>query len=82
LTPFFLEENGRLNALLDNHDDVLRNTNKEKREYKSLLRKAKEKVAELESLLVIAKVPFESLKSALVLTDEPECNIDLFFMVT
>jgi hypothetical protein len=31
-----------LNDLLDNRDDVLRKTNKEKREYRSLLGKAKE----------------------------------------
>jgi hypothetical protein len=37
-------ENARLNNLLDNHDDVLRKTNKEKREYRSLLVEAKEKV--------------------------------------
>jgi hypothetical protein len=30
--------------LLDNHDDVLRKTNKEKSEYRSLLVEAKEKV--------------------------------------
>jgi hypothetical protein len=46
--PFFLiAENARLNDLLDNHDDVLRKTNKEKREYMSLLGEAKKKVVEL-----------------------------------
>jgi hypothetical protein len=39
--------------LLDNCDDVLRKTNKEKREYRSLLGEAKEKVVELESLLLM-----------------------------
>jgi hypothetical protein len=34
---FLIAENARLNDLLDNHDDVLRKTNKEKREYRSLL---------------------------------------------
>jgi hypothetical protein len=34
--------------LLNNYDDVLRNTNKEKRECRSLLGEAKEKVVELE----------------------------------
>jgi hypothetical protein len=33
-------ENARLNDLLNNHDDVLRKTNKEKREYRSLLGEA------------------------------------------
>jgi hypothetical protein len=31
-------ENARLNDLLDNHDDVFRKTNKEKREYRSFWR--------------------------------------------
>jgi hypothetical protein len=39
---FLIAENARLNDLLDNRDDVLRKTNKEKREYRSLLGKAKE----------------------------------------
>jgi hypothetical protein len=34
---FLIAENARLNHLLDNRDDVLRKTNKEKREYRSLL---------------------------------------------
>jgi hypothetical protein len=38
---FLIAENARLNDLLDNCDDVLRKTNKEKREYRSLLREAK-----------------------------------------
>jgi hypothetical protein len=59
--------------LLDNRDDVLRKTNKEKREYRSLLGEAKEKVVELESLLVDARVQINSLKSAPVVTNEPEC---------
>jgi hypothetical protein len=33
-----IAENARLNDLLDNHDDVLRKTNKEKREYMCLER--------------------------------------------
>jgi hypothetical protein len=49
---FLIAENARLNDFLDNRDDVLRKTNKEKREYRSLLGEAKEKVIELDSLLV------------------------------
>jgi hypothetical protein len=59
--------------LLDNHVDVLRKTNKEKREYRSLLGEAKEKVVELQSVLVDARAQIDSLKSALVATNEPEC---------
>jgi hypothetical protein len=71
---FLIAENARLNELLDNCDDVLRKTNKEKREYRSLLGEAKEKVVELESLLVDARAQIDSLKSALVVTNEPECT--------
>jgi hypothetical protein len=60
--------------LLDNRDDVLRKTNKEKREYRSLLGEAKEKVIELESLLVDARAQIDSLKSAPVVIKEPECT--------
>jgi hypothetical protein len=70
---FLIAENARLNDLLGNHNDVLRKTNKEKREYRSLLGKAKEKVVELESLLVDARAQIDSLKSAPVVTNEPEC---------
>jgi hypothetical protein len=68
-----IAENARLNHLLDNRDDVLRKTNKEKREYRSFLGEAKEKVLELESLLVDARGQIDSLKSAPVVTNEPEC---------
>jgi hypothetical protein len=67
-------ENARLSELLDNLDDVLRKTNKEKREYRSLLGEANEKVVELESLLVDAKAQIDSLKSAPIVTNEPECT--------
>jgi hypothetical protein len=71
---FLIAENARLNDLLDNRDDVLRKTNKEKMEYKSLLVEAKEKVVEIESLLVDARAQIDSLKSAPVVTNEPECT--------
>jgi hypothetical protein len=44
---FLIAENARLNDFLDNRDDVLRKTNKENREYRSLLGEAKEKVVEI-----------------------------------
>jgi hypothetical protein len=71
---FLIAENARLNDLLDNRDDALRKTNKEKREYRSLLGEAKEKVVELESLLVDARAQIDFLKSAPVVINEPECT--------
>jgi regulator of replication initiation timing len=71
---FLIAENARLNDLLGNRDDVLRKTNKEKREYRSLLGEAKEKVVELESLLDDARAQIDSLKYAPVVTNEPECT--------
>jgi chromosome segregation ATPase len=68
---FLIVENARLNDLFDSCDDVLRKTNKERREYRSLLGEAKEKVVELESLLVDARAQIDSLKSAHVVTNEP-----------
>jgi hypothetical protein len=71
---FLIAENAGLNDLLDNRDDVLRNTHKEKREYRSLLGEAKEKVVELESLLDDARAQIDSLKSTPILTNKPECT--------
>jgi hypothetical protein len=71
---FLIAENATLNDLLDNHDDVLRKSNKEKREYRSLLGEAKEKVVELESLLDDAMAQIDSLKSAPIVSNEPECT--------
>jgi hypothetical protein len=71
---FLIAENARLNDLLNNHDDVLRKTTKEEREYRSLLGEAMEKVVELESLLVDARAQIDSLKSAPVVTNEPKCT--------
>jgi hypothetical protein len=73
--PSFLNaKKARLIDLLDNHDDVLRKTNKEKGKYRSLLGEGKEKVVELEFLLVDARAQIDFLKSAPVVTNEPECT--------
>jgi hypothetical protein len=69
-----IAENARLNDFLDNCDDVLRKTNKEKREYRSFLGETKEKVVELVSLLVDARAQIDSFKSAPVVTNELECT--------
>jgi hypothetical protein len=73
-SSFLIAKNARLNDLLDNRDDVLRKTNKEKREYMSLLGEAKEKVVEVESLLNDARAQIDSLKSTTIVTNEPECT--------
>jgi hypothetical protein len=66
---FLIDENARLNDFLDNRDDVLRNTNKEK-EYRSLLGEAKEKVVELESLLDDARAQIDTLRSVPVIFEQ------------
>jgi hypothetical protein len=71
---FLVAENARWNELLDNCDDVLRKTNKEKWEYRSLLGEAKETMVELESLLVDVRAQTDSLKSTPIVIDEPECT--------
>jgi ABC-type transporter Mla subunit MlaD len=76
-----IAENARLNDLLDNRDAVLRKTNKEKREYRSLLGEAKEKVVELESLLDDASAQIDSLKTVAVVTNELECTDVPLFLV-
>jgi hypothetical protein len=63
---FLIAENARLNDLLDNHDDVLRKTNNEKREYRPLLGEATEKVVELGSLPVDARAQIDSLSLLLL----------------
>jgi hypothetical protein len=74
-----IAKNARLNDLLDNRDDVLRKTNKEKREYRSLLGEAKE-VVDLESLLDDSRAQIDSLKTTPILTNEPECTVPLFLV--
>jgi hypothetical protein len=66
---FLIVENARLNDLLDNGDDVLRKTNKGKREYRSLLGEAQENL--VDSLLDDARAQIDSLKSAPVVTEGP-----------
>jgi chromosome segregation ATPase len=78
---FLIAKNARLNDLLENHDDLLRKINKEKREYRSFLGEAKEKVVELESLLDDARAQIDSLKSAPFVTNEPECTDCSIFLV-
>ena len=53
---------------------MLRKTNKEKREFRSLLGDAKDKIVELESLLVDARTEIDSLKVAPVISDEADCG--------
>jgi hypothetical protein len=69
--------------LLDNRDDVLRRTNKEKRQYRSFVGEAMEKVVELEFLLDHARAQIDSLKSTLIVTNEHEnALIVLFSLMT
>jgi hypothetical protein len=47
--PFLREENKRLGQLLDNHDDMLREAKKMRKELRASLEEARNRVAELET---------------------------------
>jgi hypothetical protein len=47
--PFLRQENERLGSLLDNHDDMLREAEKMRKELRASLEKARTRVAELET---------------------------------
>lgn len=82
------KEIARLEEIIDNRDDVLKKTNREKREFRSLLGESKErvallesmfaesqeKVAELDALLAVAKSEHVVHDSAPVVDDEPICT--------
>jgi hypothetical protein len=71
--PFLRQENERLGLLLDNRDDMLRETKKMRKELRASLEDARTRVAELESQNLDAKLKIDSLKASLVVSDEVEC---------
>jgi hypothetical protein len=71
--PFLHEENEHLGKLLDNHDDMLREAKKMRKELKALLEDARNRVAELETQNLDAKLEIDSLKASPVVSDEIDC---------
>jgi hypothetical protein len=59
--------------LLDNHDDMLREAKKMRKELRASLEDGRTRVAELETQNLDAKLEIDSLKASLVVSDEVEC---------
>jgi hypothetical protein len=71
--PFLHQENERFGLLLDNHDDMLREAKKMRKELRALLEDARTRVADLETQNLDAKLEINSLKASPVVSDEVEC---------
>jgi hypothetical protein len=71
--PFLRQENERLGLLLDNHDDMLREAKKMKKDLRASLEDARTRVAELETQNLDTKLEIDSLKASPVVSDEVEC---------
>jgi hypothetical protein len=71
--PFLRQENERRGLLLDNHDDMLREAKKMKKDLRASLEDARTRVAELETQNLDAKLEIDSLKASPVVSDEVEC---------
>jgi hypothetical protein len=63
--PFLRQENERLDLLLDNHDDMLREAKKMRKELRASLEDARTRVAELETQNLDAKLEIDSLKACI-----------------
>jgi hypothetical protein len=71
--PFLRQENERLGLLLDNRDDMLRQSKKMRKELRASLEDARTRVAELETQNMDAKLEIDSLKASPIVSDEVEC---------
>jgi hypothetical protein len=67
--PFLRQENERLGLLLDNHDDMLREAKKMRKELRASLEDARTRVAELETQNLDVKLEIDSLKASPVVSD-------------
>jgi hypothetical protein len=76
--PFLRQENEWLGLLLDNHDDMLREAKKMRKELRASLEDARTRVAELETHNLDAMLEIDSLKASPIVSDEVECA-DCFF---
>jgi flagellar motility protein MotE (MotC chaperone) len=68
--PFLREENEHLGQLLDNHDDMLREAKKMRKELRASLEDARNHVVEVETQNLDAKLEIDSLKASPVVSDE------------
>jgi DNA repair exonuclease SbcCD ATPase subunit len=71
--PFLHEENENLDKMLDNHDDMLREAKKMRKELRASLEDARNRVAELETQNLDAKLEIDSLKASPMVSDEIDC---------
>jgi hypothetical protein len=71
--PFLRQQNERLGLLLDNHDDMLREAKKMRKELRALLEDARTRVAELETQNLDARLEIDSLRASPVVSDDVEC---------
>jgi SepF-like predicted cell division protein (DUF552 family) len=60
--------------LLDNHNHILREAKKLRKELRALVEESRKKINELESKNLDAKLEIESLKDAPVVSNEVECG--------
>jgi hypothetical protein len=68
------QENKELALLLDNHDNMLREANKMRKELRASLEDARNRVAELETQNLDAKLEIDSLKASPVVSDAVGCD--------
>jgi chromosome segregation ATPase len=71
--PFLRQESERLGLLLDNRDDMLRESKKMRKELRDSLEDARNRVAELETQNLDAQLEIDSLKASHVVSNEVEC---------
>jgi hypothetical protein len=71
--PFLRQENERLGLLLDNHDNMLREDKKMRKELRASLKDTRTRVAELETQNLDDKLEIDSLKASPVVSEEVEC---------
>jgi DNA repair exonuclease SbcCD ATPase subunit len=79
--PFLRQENERLGSLLDNHDDMLREAKKMRKELSASIEDARTRVAELETQVLDSNLEIDSLKASPVVSDEVDCAGCSIFLV-
>jgi hypothetical protein len=71
---FLRQENERLDLLLNNRDDMLREAKNMRKELRASLENSRTRVAELETQNLDAKLEIDSLKASPIVPDEDECG--------